>query len=270
MKKLITGLSLLGILEIGLSLYLTFWREHFWQSISLKNQSSFIIDIAEFTGIALFLCVISGLISYISNVCAIKWRERLTERALKADKNAENYAQRLQEDTIKYPTLSLNLIFGFGKALLYIIVFSIALIWSFHWLYLTVLVIYSIIGTFLARKIANPLISLNYESQRQEATYRQILTTINFNKCIVILFGLAKRQKKLTYFQSFFAQVGVVLPILLIAPEYFSTAMTIGLLMRFSSTAGSILDNLSYGVNSFASINEYLASRKRLKEIGVL
>jgi putative ATP-binding cassette transporter len=169
-----------------------------------------------------------------------------------------------------YPDLWLNLAYGLLKAVMYILVFSISLTLSFSWWFLGILIVYSVIGTLLTHYIARPLIHLNYEQQRLEASYRNNLTVDNFGSCIRIMLGLAKKQKHLTYFQQFYGQLGVIVPLLIIAPIYFTGGMTLGTLMRFNSLSATILDNMSYGITSFGQINRLRSCRKRLKEAGIL
>lgn len=281
MKKFIFWLVVLGALEIGLALFLTFWREAFWNSVQLKQQISFINQLGIFTITALVICLVSGMSGYLVSLVAIKWREKLNTRALNVEsikdlqrkfhqRKIENYSQRVQSDCQEYPDLVLNLAFGTLKAIIYILVFSISLLLSFHWWFLLLLLGYSVIGTVLTHYIAKPLVRLNYDNQRAEATYRNDLSTTNFGDCIRLMLGLAKKQKHLTYFQQFYGQIGVLIPILIIAPQYFTTAMTLGVLMRFTSLSSTILDNLSYGINSFAQINRLLSCRRRLKEINII
>lgn len=273
MKKYLFWLGIFSILEIGMALYLTSWRESFWNDISNKNATGFITQLVIFSAVALAICFVSGFSGYLSNLTSIKWREKLNSKAFsvcESTHSIENLNQRIQEDCMSYPDLVLNLAIGGIKALMYIIVFSISLMLYFHWWYLSILIAYTIIGSILTNYIAKPLIHLNYEQQRAEASYRNDLTITNFKDCIFIMLGLAKKQKHLTYFQQFYGQVGVVLPLLIIAPTYFHSAMTIGLLMRFSSLSSTILDNMSFGINSFAMINRLLSCKRRLKEAKIL
>lgn len=271
MKKYIVCLIVFALLEISLALYLTWWRECFWQAISLKDSSSFIQQLGVFTGVALVMCFVSGISGYLVSLTAIKWRENLNAKAMSVrDNKIENLNQRIQEDCMSYPDLFLNIAFGSIKSLTYILVFSISLVFSFSYFFLLILITYSIIGTLIAKRIALPLISLNYQQQRLEATYRNNLTIENFSDCIALMLGLAKKQKHLTYFQQFYGQLGVLVPLLIIAPQYFTSAMTLGALMRFNSVSSTILDNMSYGINSFASINKLISCRKRLKEANII
>lgn len=268
MKKYITIVIVLSLIEIGLALYLTEWRHAFWDFVNNKQIKGFTTQLAIFTVVALVLCFVSACSSYAGNLAAIKWREKLNSQLFVVrESRIENINQRIQEDCREYPSLLINLMCGFGKSIVYIFVFSIFLVCSFSALYLIYILAYSIIGTLVARKIAMPLIKLNYESQKVEATYRNNLEIGNFNDCIRIMFGVAKKTKHLNYFQTFYGQVAVIIPIIIVAPDYFLGAMTIGALMQTTSIMSTILDNLSFGVNSFDSMNRFLSCRKRLKEI---
>lgn len=271
MRRFIVWLILFAILEIGLALYLTTWREHFWNAIALKQGSEIVAQLSIFTVVALVICFVSGFSGYLVSLTAIKWREHLNAKAFAIrDSQIENINQRIQEDCMSYPDLVINLSYGTIKAALYVIVFCTALLHGFAWVYLPLLLGYSLIGTWLTKHIATPLIVLNYQQQCVEATYRNGISSDNFLKCIFIMLGMAKKQKHLTYFQQFYGQVGVILPILLIAPIYLSTGMTIGTLMRFNSLGGTILDNMSYGISNFAAINKLLSCRKRLLEAKII
>lgn len=285
MRRYLIFLVLFAILEIGLALYLTLWREHFWNAVSNKESLQFMQQLGVFTCVALVICLVSGISGYLVSLTAIKWREKLNaschailrnEKYVKVATGArvinsiENMPQRIQEDCMTYPTLVLTLGFGLIKAITYVLVFSVSLLWSFSWWFLIVLLMYTLCGLLITKYVAHPLIQLNYDQQRAEATYRSNLNLDNFGDCVRIMLGLAKKQKHLTYFQQFYGQVGVVVPLIIIAPTYFTTGMTLGELMRFNSLGSTILENMSYGISSFADINRLLSCRKRLMEAKIL
>lgn len=275
MKKYIVWLLIFAVLEITLALYLTHWRENFWNAVSTKQSLQFLQQLGVFTVVALIICVVSGVSGYLVALTAIKWREKLNWRAMQRQlsipySKIENINQRVQEDCMSYPDLVLNIGFGVVKSIVYCVVFSISLLFSFSFWFLLIVAGYAIVGSIIAHYVAKPLISLNYQQQRIEATYRNQLTIENFNDCIHIMLGLAKKQKHLTYFQQFYMQLGVVIPLVIVAPMYFSSGMTLGSLMRFNSVASTILENLSFGINSFAQINKLISCRKRLKEANIL
>lgn len=270
MRKFIIYIILLAILEISLALYLTEWRDNFWQAVSLKQGLNFFHQLLIFSGVALTICFVSGASGYFVSLASIEWRKRLTERSKAIKHDVENINQRVQEDSWSYPDLMLTLGVGSVKAVSYIVIFSISIITMYGYVYLLYFTLYCIVGSYLTSKIARPLIELNYQQQRAEATYRNDLSITNFQDCIHIMLGLAKKQKHLTYFQQFYGQLGVIVPLLVIAPVYFTTGMTLGSLMRFNSLSSTVMDNLNYGVSSFAMINKLVSCRRRLLEAGII
>lgn len=271
MKKYVFWLCVFAVIEISIALYLTIWREHFWNAVAQKQSVTFMYQLGVFTTVALGACFVSGFSGYLVSLTTIKWREKLNAKAVEIrNSRIENMNQRIQEDCWNYPNLVLSLLYGSLKALMYIIVFIISLVLSFNFIYVVILMVYTVIGSIVTHYIAKPLIHLNYEQQRAEATYRNCLSITNFKDCLGIMLGLAKKQKHLTYFQQFYGQVGVVLPLILIAPVYFTTNMNIGNLMRFNSLSSTILDNMSYGISNFGTINMLLSCKKRLKEARII
>lgn len=271
MKRFIIYMVLLSIVEICLAFYLTEWRNVFWTYVEKRNYSGFVTQIGIFTLVALVLCFVASYAQYCGTLAAIKWREKLNTKMSSVTRpSIENLNQRIQEDCKDYPDLMVQVLFGFGKALVYVIVFATTLVVSFSWIYLTIILAYAILSTLVAKKISMPLISLNYQSQRAEATYRNGLSVRNFEDCIQIMLGLAKKTKHLSYFQSFYGQVAVILPVIIVAPAYFSAMLTLGGLMQCTSIMSTVSDNLSYGINSFNTINKLISCRKRLIEIGVV
>lgn len=269
MKKYIIYVILLSLIEISAALYLTFWRELFWDYVEQRNFHGFCIQIGVFTLVAFIFCLVNAYAGYYITLCAIKWREQLNNKAYKIMHNVENLSQRVQEDCKDYPDLFLQLIFGLGKSIVYIIVFSVSIAINFNLMYLGIIIVYTAISTLIAQRIARPLVSLNYATQQAEATYRNNLSGVNFNNCIQIMLGLALKTKRLSYFQTFYGQIAVILPIMIVAPAYFNGALTLGALMQATGTMGTITENLSFGITSFNIINKFRSCRKRLDEIGL-
>lgn len=92
MKKYLVLLGIFALLEISLALYLTFWREHFWQAVSTKQSMQFLQQLGVFTGVALCICLVSGVSGYLVSLTAIKWRQKLDNRfkELYGDEDGKN------------------------------------------------------------------------------------------------------------------------------------------------------------------------------------
>lgn len=267
-------LSTLTIIEIVISLYLIQWRESFWNAISDKNSHEFITNILIFLFVAFIACFASSFSTYCVTKASIIWRCSLNKKALsninQHSNNILNINQRIQEDCKEYPRLCLLLIFNVIKSTIYVIIFTSLFIYHYNYYIICGLFIYIISYTLLSRHVAKPLISLNYKSQQAEAIYRQSMDTFNFTACIYLLFGVAKFEKKLSYFQTFFNQFNVIIPLLFMSSQYFTTTMTLGVLISANSILNEIISNMSYIINNYQLINLCLASKQRLKEINVI
>lgn len=77
MRKYIIWLILFAIIEITGALYLTVWREHFWNAVSQKQGHELLLQLGIFTIVALIMCFVSGFSGYLLSLTAIEWRKKL-------------------------------------------------------------------------------------------------------------------------------------------------------------------------------------------------
>jgi ABC-type uncharacterized transport system fused permease/ATPase subunit len=263
---------LLLAIDCGLGSFIAVWREWYWGSLSGHELHKWIGYIIQFSFAALFSCWISGKTQFIAGKIALTYRTKLTDIALELEtfKSIEGGAQRVQEDPYTYPTLLINFIVNCIRSVIMIVSFSIIILLSLPWYFLAFPFIYAIIATLVAAKIAQPLIKLNYDNQALEARFRATLEkavyVLVYNNC----YSLLSTTKNLTYFQSFYNQVTIIVPHIMLAALYFSYAITFGVFMQLAASMVEIINNLSFLINSFNDINKLIASRKRLVEIQVI
>lgn len=268
-RKLYILLIVLVIVELGLTMYLANWRSTFWSAVESHDYHIFILYLGYFAIVALSLCFIGSYQQYIITLLGLSIRTTLTRRALNSKEEHIAKSQIIQEDCLVYPQLYLSLCIGGLRNTCLLIVYSYFVIAVSSW-YLLYPLIYAIVSTVVGYKLALPLINLNYINQNMEASFRQLLTKINYGKAFVNNFNLAKATKRLGYWQIGSSQLSVVLPYLCLAPLYFTFKLTFGVLMQVASVMNSMTDCLSFYLNSFNDINKFLACKKRLGEIGVL
>jgi putative ATP-binding cassette transporter len=147
-------------------------------------------------------------------------------------------------------------------------------------------VIYAIIGSFFTVKLGHPLVALNFEQQRREASFRFAAVDLRTHSENVALyrgeesqhrimdrlFGrvlenwwfIILRQKKLLWFTAGYNQLSVMLPLLVALPNYFNKVFLLGGLMQTLSAFGRVQDSLSFLINSYTSIAEWQAVAQRL------
>ena len=231
-----------------------------------------------------------------------RWLEKRSYYYLENfDEQTDNPDQRIQEDISSLVTSSLELALGFIASTTTFIAF-IAILWKLsgpltvhlgplgtHVIqgYLVwVSIIYSIVGTWLAFKVGYPLVGLNFEQQRREANFRFAAIDLRshaehvalyrgeayqkgilgglFERVLNNWYAIILRQKLLLWFTAGYNQVSVILPLMVVLPNYFNKVFKLGGLMQALRAFTQIQDALSFFINSYSSIAQWRAVVRRL------
>lgn len=217
------------------------------------------------------------------------------------DKQTDNPDQRIQEDVASLVTSSLELSLGLVSAIATIFAF-IYILWklsgvitvplgslgTFHVAgYLVwVCILYASIGTLLTFKIGRPLVPLNFEQQRREANFRYAAVDLRTHAENVALYRgethqktvlnnlldrvldnwymIILRSKLLLWFTAGYNQIAVLVPIVVVLPNYFNKVFKLGGWMQALAAFGRVQDSFSFIVNSYARIAEWQAVMQRL------
>jgi putative ATP-binding cassette transporter len=146
--------------------------------------------------------------------------------------------------------------------------------------------LYAGAGTWLTVKIGRPLVPLNFDQQRFEADFRFSLVRLRENaECVALYRGEAmelgvfqerfrsvfanfwqimKRQKRLSWFTSGYAQIAVIFPVVVVAPRYFAKQIGLGGLMQVVGAFSSVQSSLSFIITSYTNIAAWQAVTERL------
>lgn len=146
--------------------------------------------------------------------------------------------------------------------------------------------LYAIAGTWGAHLIGRPLVRLNFERQRVEADFRFALVRFRENAEGVALYNgeagehanfmqrfaavvgnwweIMRRQKKLTWFQSFYGQLAIIFPYVVVAPRYFAGTIPLGALMQTASAFGQVQSSLSWFIDAYTRLADWKATVDRL------
>jgi vitamin B12/bleomycin/antimicrobial peptide transport system ATP-binding/permease protein len=146
--------------------------------------------------------------------------------------------------------------------------------------------LYAGIGTWLTIKIGRPLVPLNFDQQRLEANFRFSLVRLRENAESVALYRgeamelgvfqerfrsvfenfwqIMKRQKRLSWFTSGYAQIAVIFPVVVVAPRYFAKQIGLGGLMQVVGAFSAVQNSLSFIISSYTSIAAWQAVTERL------
>lgn len=213
---------------------------------------------------------------------------------------ADNPDQRISEDIGQFVNITLQLLIGFLKQLTTLAAFGVVL-WELSGEYTLELggfnlviygymfwfsFIYSGVGTFLAHKVGRKLIGLNFDQQKYEADFRFGMMRVRenaesiafyrgepsetetflerFKRVIQNYRELMTKTKHLNFYVNGYAQLAVIVPLVLAAPRYFGGAMQLGGLMQTISAFGRVQDALSYFVDSYDTIAQLASVINRL------
>lgn len=223
-------------------------------------------------------------------------RDRAYYRLQLLDRGTDNPDQRIAEDLNLFVEDTLTLSLGLLSAAVTLVTFT-AILWTLSgaleiagvqvpgymvW----VALVYAIGGSWLAHFIGKPLIALNFQQQRFEADFRFSLVRLRENSEGVALYGgeageaanfgrrfanvvanwwgLMRRQKRLAWFTSFYAQLAIIFPFVVGAPRYFAGKVPLGELFQIASAFGQVQSALSWFINAYPTFARWKATVDRL------
>ena len=299
---------------VAFNVVFNYWYHYFYNALQAYDKPAALRLLVIFFILAGFYIILAVYRFYLTQLFGLRWRKWLTQqlvnRWLKGhsyyylenfDERTDNPDQRIQEDAGGIVTNSLDLFLGLISALTTFVAF-IYILWQLSGIltihlgpfgvlhlpgYLVwVSILYALIGTWFTFKIGHPLVNLNFEQQRREATFRfaavdlrshaehvalyqgedhqkSILKSL-FKKVLDNWYLIILRQKLLMWFTSGYNQAAVVLPLVVVMPNYFNKVFLLGGLMQSLQAFSHVQDSLSYLVNAYTRIAEWQAIGARL------
>lgn len=312
---LLLGLTtILTLVMVGFDVVFSYWMNYFYDALQGYKGRETVILLFVFCGLAACYIVVAVYRYYLSQMLGLRWRRWLTEQIVGRwlekrdyyymetfDKRTDNPDQRIQEDVGALVTSTISLVLGFISAVTTFIAFIYVLwtlsgvitlplgrfgTWHIPGYLVWVSVIYSLVGTYITFRIGYPLIGLNFEQQRREATFRYAAIDLRshaehialydgedyqkgilhrlFNRVLHNWYLIILRQKLLLYFTNGFNQIAVILPLMVALPNYFSKVFLLGGVMQSIRAFNNLQEASSFFVNSYPQIAEWRAVARRL------
>lgn len=310
----VVAILFLTITLVAFDVVFNYWYNYFYDSLQAYNVHAAARLLVFFFILAGIYIVVAVYRYYLSQLFVLRWRRWLTEQMIGRwldkrgyyyletfDVRTDNPDQRIQDDVNGLVTSSINLTVGLVSAIttfpafIYILwtlsgVMTISLgswgTWQIHGYLVWVGLLYNIIGTLIIFKIGRPLISLNFEQQQREATFRfsaidlrshaeqvalyrgedhqKSILNFHFIRVLENWYAIILRQKKLLWFTGGFNQTAILLPLLVALPNYFNKVFLLGGLMQSIRAFSQVQDSLSYLINAYTQIAEWRAITQRL------
>ena len=201
------------------------------------------------------------------------------------NKEVDNPDQRISEDIRSFTEFSLTFFLTLVTSFIDLVSFSFILFSIMPSLFLAIFG-FATLGTFLTICVGKVLIRLNYESLAKEADFRFSLVRVRENaESIAFYAGEAVEEKatfrrfalvignmtqinfaqmKLDFVTTFYNYVTWILPVVVVAPQYFAGNVELGVISQASAAFGHVLSDLSIVINSFNDVSKFSAGIDRL------
>lgn len=313
-RGFLAAIVALTLMLVFINLQITDWFNRFYNALQNYDQAGFWKLLGEFALLAFSAIALGVYQTYLTQLLDLRWRRWLTGDYLSRYLNAQTYYhmeifkrgqdnpdQRIADDLNLFSQYTTSLFTGLLSAVANLVAF-IGLLWvlsakvvipwqgSEHHIpgfLVWVALFYAVAWTWVAAKVGNPLIWLNFNQQRLQADFRFSLVRLRENSEAVALYAgeqkeeaqfkhrfdrvfdnyqrLILRQKRFNWFSSYFNQVAVILPFLAAATAYFTKAVPLGFLMQVSSAFGNVQSAFAYLAQSYDSFAQWHAVTDRLQ-----
>lgn len=239
-----------------------------YKGIHDSNSKLIWDSIASFTGIAMFLVLITGYIGYFANKVAFNIREGLTFHYFTRPyeyKDQPFVNQRVQEDIRKYGESFTEIVLSIFKAVLKLPIFLFVIVNLTEW-YIGLLIFLAVfLGTYISRAMSKRLVPLQSEQESNEAMFRASLSVINFHIIKEQFKKVNQEFKKLSFVQSGLGQMFVLLPFIVLMPLYIAKKIEMGAFFQAVNALGKIIDSLMVLIDSRQVIITVEMTSKRLE-----
>jgi putative ATP-binding cassette transporter len=224
------------------------------------------------------------------------YRMQLLARSRTPVAGMDNPDQRIAEDLRLFVDYTLSLSLGLLSAVVTLVSF-ITILWTLSgaleiWgvsipgYMVWAALIYAIAGSVLTHVIGRPLIRLDFNQQRFEADFRFSLVRLRENSEGVALYrgereelegfrsrfaavinnwwALMLKQKQLGWFTSFYAQLAIIFPYIVVSPRFFSGQIPLGQIFQTASAFGQVQGALSWFIGAYTQFAAWKATVDRL------
>ncbi len=295
--SLLAIVLLLSVSVTGINVAFSYIGNYFTNALVKKNEELAYIFVAlYFCGFLVGIPVVA-LYSYVQDYLGLRWREWMTGEFLakyfrkrsyyeiESSAKIDNPDQRMMEDIRTFTRTSLVFLLIILGSIMDLVSFT-GILWSKSLLLVGVVLGYSLVGTGLTVLIGRRLVRLNFNQLRYEADFRYSLVHVRDNtesiafyqgekpekeqiagrfRHVLKNFGLLIGwQRNLSFFTTAYRYLPVVLPFLILFPQYFSGQIQYGDMVQANFAFSQVYAALSLIVSQIEQITNFAAGVERL------
>jgi vitamin B12/bleomycin/antimicrobial peptide transport system ATP-binding/permease protein len=288
---------LLSLSVTGINVVFSYIGNYFTNALVNKNQEMAYLFVAVYFCGFLIGIPIMAFYGYVRDYLGMHWREWMTSSFLgnyfrnrnyfqiETDSQIDNPDQRIMEDIRSFTRISLAFLLILLGSLMDLISFT-GILWSKSVLLVCVVLGYSLGGTILTALIGRRLVTLNFNQLRYEADFRYSLVHVRDNAESIAFYQGEKSeldhissrfrsvlrnfslligwQRNLSFFTTAYSYLPVVLPFLVLFPQYFSGKIEYGDMVQANFAFAQVYGALSLIVSQIEQITGFAAGVQRL------
>lgn len=287
--------------QVQVSVAINAWYGPFYDTVVAALAKTRVVTIEEiyghlatFAGIALVAVLVGVVTRFLVQHYIFRWRTAMNNFYVvhwPRLRTIEGASQRVQEDTMRFATITEGLGVNFISAILTLIAFlpvlhrlssniaELPLVGSIPYPLVTAAIVWSIFGTGVLALIGIKLPGIEFFNQRVEAAYRKELVlgedkaeradppTLN-ELFINIRRNYFRLYLNYVYFNAgriVYLQTDAVFAYILLAPTIIAAKITYGTLQQILSAFRQVSSSFQYLVNSWSTIVDLISVYKRLR-----
>jgi putative ATP-binding cassette transporter len=294
---LLATVLILSLSVTGINVAFSYIANYFTNALVQKNQDlAYLFVVVYFCGFMIGIPIVA-FYGYVQSYLGMRWREWLTGEFLgKYFDNRSYYEietlslidnpdQRIMEDIRSFTRTSLGFLLILLGSVMDLISFT-GILWSKSVLLVGVVLGYSLAGTLLTILIGRRLVGLNFNQLHYEADFRYSLIHVRDNAESIAFYQGEKPeiaqignrfqkvlgnfnlligwQRNLSLFTTAYSYLPVVLPFLVLFPQYFSGKIEYGDMVQANFAFTQIYAALSLIVSQMEQLTNFAAGVERL------
>mmetsp|Transcript_1847 Transcript_1847/g.2583 ORF Transcript_1847/g.2583 Transcript_1847/m.2583 type:complete len:742 (-) Transcript_1847:96-2321(-) len=298
-RWLFAGMVVMTLINSGVSVAFSYIGKDFWNALSSKDPAQFYEMMTKFGAALVFGAPASVLYTFQRERLAVNWREWMTDRtlqlystdrvyyALERGKEIDNPDQRIAEDVRTFTAFSLQLFLTIVTSLIDLVSFSFIL-YSIQPQLFGAIIAYAAFGSIVTTFLGQSLVSLNFLKLQKEADFRYSLVRLRENAESIAFYAgediegrsiserlstvienrknIIGQQRNLEFFTTAYQYLIQIVPVAVVAPQYFAGSIQLGVVSQSSGAFNHILRDLSILVNQFEQLASFSAGIDRLSQ----
>ncbi|MBR1151144.1 peptide antibiotic transporter SbmA [Bradyrhizobium sp. JYMT SZCCT0428] len=287
--------------QVQVSVAVNTWYGPFYDMIQAALAKTRVItfeefygQLATFAGIALVAVVVGTLNRFFVSHYIFRWRTAMNDFYVAywpRLRTIEGASQRVQEDTMRFATITEGLGVNFISAILTLIAFlpvllklsslvtELPLVGAIPYPLVVAAIVWSIFGTGLLALIGIKLPGIEFFNQRVEAAYRKelVLGEDSADRADPPTLNELFKHIRKNYFWFYlnylyfnvgrivYLQTDVIFPYILLAPTIIAGKLTLGPLQQILNAFTQVRNSFQILINSWTTIVDLLSVYKRLR-----